>query len=51
MHIAFEMTAADEVLRDVSGKVKTSYGDIISAYKSVNGKKLSPEKYKEIWNI
>ncbi len=48
LHIAFEMTAADEVLRDVSGKVKTSYGDIISAYKSVNGKKLSPEKYKEI---
>ena len=48
LHIAFEMTAADEVLRDVSGHVKTSYGEIISAYKSVNGRKLSPEKYAEI---
>jgi hypothetical protein len=48
LHIAFEMTAADEVLRDVSGQVKTSYGDIISAYKSVDGSRLSLEKYEEI---
>jgi len=48
LHIAFEMTAADEVLRDVSGQVKTSYGDIISAYKSLDGTRLSIEKYEEI---
>lgn len=47
LHIAFEMSAADEVLRDASGQVKTSYAELISAYKSVNGQKLSDEKYRE----
>lgn len=42
IHFAFEMTASDEIIRTASGAVKTSYGDLISAYS-----KLSEIKYKE----
>lgn len=48
LHIAFEMTAADEVLRDVSGATKKSYADLISAYKNTEGRILSDSDYEEV---
>ncbi len=43
IHFAFEMSASDEVLREVGGKVVTKYEDLISAYS-----KLPDAKYKEV---
>lgn len=42
IHFAFEMSAADEVIRSTSSKVQSSYADLISAYSC-----LSEEKYRE----
>lgn len=42
IHFAFEMSASDEILREVGGKVVTKYEDLISAYS-----RLSDDKYKE----
>lgn len=42
IHFAFEMSAADEIIRTTSSKVQTSYADLISAYS-----RLSEEKYLE----
>lgn len=48
LHVAFEMTAADEVLRDVSGAIKKSYAELISAYKNTEGRVLSDADYEEV---
>jgi len=42
IHFAFEMSAADEVLRTVGGNIKVAYQDLISAFK-----RLPDDKYKE----
>lgn len=48
LHISFEMKAHNELLREVSSHVNTSYADLLSAYKAETGETLSSEKYKEI---
>lgn len=43
LHVAFEMTAADEIIRTISGDIGMSYAEITSAYS-----KLPQEKFEEI---
>ncbi len=43
IHFAFEMSASNEVLREVGGRVKEKYEDLISAYS-----RLSDVKYKKL---
>ncbi len=46
LHIAFEMSATDELIRTVSSMSGISYQDLLSSYD-----RLSDEKYQEVKNI
>lgn len=46
LHIAFEMTASDEMIRSVSGKVNMSYADILSSFKKLSQDEFNRVKYE-----
>lgn len=43
LHFAFEMSASDEIIRDIGAEIRTSYANVISAYE-----RLPQHKFEQI---